>query len=225
MQPGKSANQNEELINYYKLLGLENFEKDPNKIKKAYKINAREKHPDKNPELNTTKDFIMIGRAFEILSDPFKKANYDLQLRPQLLANASAADKKGMDFNTNYNIKVNNSIDLHAISTDYEKEFPSKPKINREQPIFEFENKDKASHFFKNQHDKNRAFDVYCKELDHRIYSDGKGTFFEGTQSEYDNFMKKHSNQTPAIESQTPMIESEASNEDEDFEPRVGMGM
>ena len=51
--------------------------KDANKfdIKEAYLAKARLFHPDKNPE--ALEYFTQIAKAYEILSDPHKRAIYD----------------------------------------------------------------------------------------------------------------------------------------------------
>ena len=58
----------------YKLLGVP---KDANtqEIKEAYLGKARQFHPDKNPE--ALEYFTHIGKAYETLSDPQKRAVYD----------------------------------------------------------------------------------------------------------------------------------------------------
>ena len=63
---------------YYKLLGLKRSASEA-EIKKAFKKLAIKHHPDKNlddPE-TSKKKFQKIANAYEILSDPDKKAAYD----------------------------------------------------------------------------------------------------------------------------------------------------
>ncbi|OYX26419.1 MAG: hypothetical protein B7Z06_05710 [Flavobacteriales bacterium 32-35-8] len=63
--------------NYYQILGLE---RDASKedIKKAYKTYATKFHPDKqNGDKFFEERFKEILEAYEILSDDYKKANYD----------------------------------------------------------------------------------------------------------------------------------------------------
>lgn len=63
---------------YYKILNLDkNFTED--EIKKSYRKLVLEYHPDKNPgDLKSEQNFKKIVEAYEILSDPNKKRNYDI---------------------------------------------------------------------------------------------------------------------------------------------------
>src|ERR1043165_3345112 len=60
----------------YELLGVPR-DADADAIKKAYRRLARQLHPDVNPDPETQERFKEISRAYEILSDPQKRAAYD----------------------------------------------------------------------------------------------------------------------------------------------------
>ncbi|KAL7522396.1 hypothetical protein ACHAWX_007175 [Stephanocyclus meneghinianus] len=53
----------------------------PAQIQKAYRLKARETHPDKNPSPRAHEQFRAVSEAFEILSDPRKKNAYDERRR------------------------------------------------------------------------------------------------------------------------------------------------
>ncbi len=62
---------------YYEVLGVTKSA-TPEEIKKAYRKAAIKYHPDKNPDNKEAEDkFKEAAEAFEILSDPNKKARYD----------------------------------------------------------------------------------------------------------------------------------------------------
>ena len=60
----------------YALLGVTR-DADADTIKKAYRRLARQLHPDVNPDPETQERFKEISRAYEVLSDPQKRAAYD----------------------------------------------------------------------------------------------------------------------------------------------------
>ncbi len=60
----------------YELLGVSR-DADAAAIKKAYRGLARQFHPDVNPDPATQEKFKEVSRAYEVLSDPQKRAAYD----------------------------------------------------------------------------------------------------------------------------------------------------
>ena len=62
---------------FYKILGLSK-DASANEIKKAYRKKAIEFHPDKNPgDKQAEANFKKAAEAYEVLSDPQKKSQYD----------------------------------------------------------------------------------------------------------------------------------------------------
>jgi curved DNA-binding protein CbpA len=83
--------------NYYEELGVEPYA-TKEQIERAYRWLAQKFHPDRNADRQEEAKarFIRIQEAFDILSDPVKRAKYDQELRraKQPNSNASAAEKQ-----------------------------------------------------------------------------------------------------------------------------------
>lgn len=65
------------MADLYGVLGVER-DADQDHIKRAYRKLARKLHPDINPDPETQDHFKEITAAYEVLSDPQKRQNYDM---------------------------------------------------------------------------------------------------------------------------------------------------
>jgi molecular chaperone DnaJ len=62
---------------YYSILGIAKGA-PADEIKKAYRKKAMEHHPDRNPgDKEAEEKFKLASRAYEVLSDPTKRQQYD----------------------------------------------------------------------------------------------------------------------------------------------------
>ena len=62
---------------YYKVLGVERGASEA-EIKKAYRVLAKKYHPDMNPgDAEAERMFKEVNEAYDVLSDPDKRAKYD----------------------------------------------------------------------------------------------------------------------------------------------------
>jgi DnaJ-domain-containing protein 1 len=66
---------------WYKVLGVQQTGSDQATIKKQYKKMALLVHPDKNKSVAAESAFKFVKQAWDVLSDPEKKKDYDFNLQ------------------------------------------------------------------------------------------------------------------------------------------------
>ncbi|KAG7358792.1 heat shock protein [Nitzschia inconspicua] len=64
---------------YYKMLGV-SISADSAELKQAFRRLVKQYHPDANPHADTTAQFQMINRAYEVLSDPVQRQKYNARM-------------------------------------------------------------------------------------------------------------------------------------------------
>ncbi len=82
----------ERTTNYYSLLGVLR-DASPEEIKRAYYEAAQRLHPDKNKLPGETEIFLEVQQAYEVLSNPQRRAQYDATLKDEDVLEAPAAWK------------------------------------------------------------------------------------------------------------------------------------
>ncbi|MFC0678231.1 molecular chaperone DnaJ [Lysobacter korlensis] len=65
------------MADHYEVLGVDR-NASPDEIKKAYRRLARELHPDVNPGADAAERFKLVTHAYDVLSDPNSRQQYDL---------------------------------------------------------------------------------------------------------------------------------------------------
>lgn len=82
--------------NYYDILGVSR-EANSDEIKKAYRALTLKWHPDRNPSKEAEEKIREINLAYETLSDPHKKQQYDDELSNPFLRRANGFDGAEMN--------------------------------------------------------------------------------------------------------------------------------
>ncbi len=66
-------------MNYYDILGVDKHA-DEARIKRAFRMRAKQLHPDVNRGARAKKDFQLVNEAYQVLSDDNKRRVYDMRL-------------------------------------------------------------------------------------------------------------------------------------------------
>lgn len=93
---------------YYRILDI-TFPSDINCIKKAYHKQSVRWHPDKNPNMDTTKQMQDVNEAYNILKDIYAKEKYDkeyLMFRQTVVTDVKPKEQQSYEYS--YDIKDEN---------------------------------------------------------------------------------------------------------------------
>lgn len=85
------------MSDYYQDLGVERSA-TAEEIKRAYRRLARQLHPDVNSGAEAEEQFKTVSRAYEVLSDPDKRRNYDLGVDPFAAGGGAGFSGQGFSF-------------------------------------------------------------------------------------------------------------------------------
>ncbi len=123
----------DELTDYYELMQISPHAELPT-IQRVYRMLASRYHPD-NPETGDTDKFVELRRAYEILSDPELRAEYDAKIIPQQSQPMPVFEMK--DFVSGIDAEVNRRLGGLCLLYNRRKSDPEHPGMS----VLEMENK------------------------------------------------------------------------------------
>src|SRR3990167_4085494 len=101
--------------NYYQILGV-NEDASEIEIKKAYRRLAREFHPDVKQTPEAEETFKEINRAYDTLSSPLKRADFDATLHPQKEAEEGAESEEPIEESGSVGSRISATIVVFLIA-------------------------------------------------------------------------------------------------------------
>jgi curved DNA-binding protein CbpA len=75
---------------YYRVLGVSRDASTP-EIRRAYRRLARQHHPDRNPEPESSERFRTFAEAYAVLGDPGRRARYDHTIKTRVRRDVTRA--------------------------------------------------------------------------------------------------------------------------------------
>jgi curved DNA-binding protein len=121
-----SARPSEEVCNYYELLQISS-NAEVSTIDRIYRFLAARYHPD-NPTTGDPEAFISITRAYKVLSDPERRAEYDAEL--QARAPGPSAAFQSIDFLDGVEGEVNRRVAVLALLYRKCRTTPDNPRVS-----------------------------------------------------------------------------------------------
>jgi len=113
-----------EVLDYYEFLQI-SPNADSDTISRVYRFLARRFHPD-NPETGDVDKFISLRRAFDILSDPQRRADYDATRKIQ----AKIPISDSVDFMDGIQGELNRRVALLALLYLRRRTRPDAPEVS-----------------------------------------------------------------------------------------------
>ncbi|CEK09984.1 hypothetical protein [Legionella hackeliae] len=139
-------------------------------------------------DLNRLRELHSLKERDQKIQEEYQRL-YDAY-KDQIVKNPNLLKPEDKQNPQEYQIKTTKKGFAAEILKDYEKATGKKPVETDEGVALAFANQEEAVKFFKGQAKQNRAFDAYCAKEDHRVYSDGKGTFVHGTMADVTAYLK-----------------------------------
>jgi len=106
------------LVNYYEILGLENFAPS-HKIKQSFRKKAKKLHPDTNSD-KTDSGMRLLLTAYQVLSNPGKRQEYDRKLRK--LSSLDTFNYRNFLKERNFDLTSQSKLLFYDLLNKYEQE-------------------------------------------------------------------------------------------------------
>jgi curved DNA-binding protein len=116
----------EEVCNYYELLQISS-NAEISTIDRIYRFLAARYHPD-NPTTGDAEAFISITRAYKVLSDPKRRADYDTELQARIPGPSAAFES--IDFLDGFEGEVNRRVAVLALLYRKCRTTPDNPRVS-----------------------------------------------------------------------------------------------
>jgi len=123
---GAFASRTEEATDYYEFLQI-SPKAEHATIQRVYRFLAARYHPD-NPETGDAEKFLLLKQAFEVLSDPKRRAAYDLS-RPAGEPQPNAAFES-VDYMDGIEGEVNRRLAVVSLLYSKRRAHPDEPKVS-----------------------------------------------------------------------------------------------
>jgi len=125
--------QMDDFVDYYELMQISQNAEMPT-IQRVYRMLAARYHPD-NPETGDTDKFVLLQRAYEVLTDSRLRADYDLELQTQNAQPMPVFETK--DFVVGIDVEVNRRLGTLCLLYNRRRSSPDKPGMS----LLDMENK------------------------------------------------------------------------------------
>jgi curved DNA-binding protein CbpA len=115
-----------EIVDYYEFLQISR-NADPDTIHRVYRFLAARLHPD-NPETGDSEKFMRLQQAWDVLSDPKRRAEYDASFKNEPAQPAPLS--KSVDFMDDIEGELNRRLALLAVLYIRRRANPYNPEVS-----------------------------------------------------------------------------------------------
>ena len=125
MNPPRSV-RSEEFVDYYEVLQI-SPNAEPETIQRVYRMLAGRYHPD-NTETGNLERFVILGEAYETLSDPDRRREYDLEYQTKRVWPIEIFEKK--EFEPGFETEANRRMGVLCLLYQQRRTKPDAPGMS-----------------------------------------------------------------------------------------------